>query len=160
MSTAVDRRARLLEAFAQAGREVSAATVMLHATIAEILGMNPTDHKCVDILLSSGPLAAGQLADRTGLTTGAITGVIDRLERAGYVRREPDPSDRRRVIVVPILDTIQRDIAPLFEPLDRQWEELCSVYTDDELELIVDAIRRSARLLRERTAGLGTREET
>ena len=75
------------------------ASIMFHQAVADRLGLNVTDHKCVDLLLLNGPLTAGELAQKTGLTTGAVTAVIDRLERAGFARREDDPHDRRRVIV-------------------------------------------------------------
>ena len=65
---------------------------MFHQAIADRLGLNVTDHKCIDLLLMKGPLTAGELAGMTGLTTGAITAVIDRLEKAGFVRREDDPA--------------------------------------------------------------------
>jgi len=92
-------RDALLTALAREARQYSTSTVLFHQVIAERLGLNPTDHKCAEILSRTGPLTAGELADHTGLTTGAITGVVDRLERAGFVRRDRDPEDRRRHIV-------------------------------------------------------------
>src|SRR6266852_1771624 len=103
MSRHSPRRAVLLAALFREFREMSAATIMFHQAIADRLGMNITDHKCADILSRTGPITAGELAQRTGLTTGAITGVIDRLEKAGFVCRAKDPSDRRRVILSPNL---------------------------------------------------------
>src|SRR5690348_10057768 len=67
----------------------------------EDVGVNPTDFGALCLLLLHGPAPAGRLAELTGLTTGAVTGVVDRLEAGGFVRRETDPADRRRVIVVP-----------------------------------------------------------
>ena len=90
---------RLLEDLNQAGRRLSQATILFHQAVADRLGLHPTDHKCIDLLVSAGSTTAGELAEATGLTTGAITGVIDRLEAAGFVRREDDPNDRRRVII-------------------------------------------------------------
>ncbi len=75
-------------------RDLSTETILLHQAIADRLGLNPTDHKCLSLLLDAGePITAGELAVRTGLTTGAITGIVDRLERARFVRRERDPND-------------------------------------------------------------------
>src|SRR6516165_10656801 len=102
----------------RAGRQLSAATIMFHQAVADRLGLNPTDHKCIDLLALKGLMTAGELADATGLTTGAITGVIDRLEGAGFVRREEDPNDRRRVILRAIPKPY-REIARLFESLAR-----------------------------------------
>src|SRR5437763_15469371 len=92
-------RGELVEGLLRLGRQLSSATIMFHQAVADHFGLNPTDHKCMDLLFTKGPMTAGELADVTGLTTGAITGVIDRLEGDGFVRREDDPNDRRRVIV-------------------------------------------------------------
>src|SRR2546428_12497931 len=91
-------RAELLAAMNEAARRKSTATVLFHTAVAERLGLSATDHKYADLIARQGPMTAGELADRTGLTTGAITGVLDRLEPAGGVRRERDPHDRRRVM--------------------------------------------------------------
>src|SRR2546421_6608771 len=81
------------------GRELSAAVVLFHQAIADRLGLSTTEWKCIDILLRSGPTTAKQLAELAGLTTGGVTGVVDRLERAGYVERLANPDDRRSVII-------------------------------------------------------------
>src|SRR6516225_8343013 len=75
------------------GRDVGTAAIMFHQAVADRLGLNPTDHKCLDLVHRAGGATAGDLAEWTGLTTGAITGLIDRLERAGFVRREDHPGD-------------------------------------------------------------------
>src|SRR3954470_6827245 len=100
-------------------REISTVTILFHQAIADRLGMNVTDHKCAGILARSGPITAGELARLTGLTTGAITGVVDRLEQAGFVRRARDSSDRRRVIIEPDAKQIERKIVPLFNSMAR-----------------------------------------
>jgi DNA-binding MarR family transcriptional regulator len=86
----------------------------------EDVGLNPTDigSLCL-LLLLHGPAPAGRLAELTGLTTGAVTGVIDRLEAGGFVRREVDPADRRKVIVVPDRERVDRDLFPHFPSLER-----------------------------------------
>jgi hypothetical protein len=88
-----------------------AARVILHGLRAsDALSLAPTDLVCMCLLQLNGSATPGWLAEMTGLTTGAVTGMIDRLERAGYVRREPDPEDRRRVIVQPDLQRWDRDL--------------------------------------------------
>ena len=77
------------------------ATDVVDDLVCQLLGVNRTDARCLDILDQQGSMSAGDLAEASRLTTGAITAVIDRLERAGYARRVPDPSDRRRVLVEP-----------------------------------------------------------
>src|SRR5215218_7677617 len=81
------------------GFRLSTATVLFHAAIADRLGVGTTDVKCYSILRQTGPITAGELAERTSLTTGAITGVVDRLERAELVRSERDPRERRRIVL-------------------------------------------------------------
>src|SRR5215813_7862986 len=108
MSRDNPERAEVLAALMTEFRQLSAATILFHQAVADRLGMNVTDHKCADILERHGPLTAGELAERTGLTTGAITGVIDRLEKTGFVRRAEDPGDRRRVIIEPNRAKMQR----------------------------------------------------
>jgi DNA-binding MarR family transcriptional regulator len=88
-----------------------AARLLIHSLGAsEALGLVPTDLVCMCLLQLHGPATPGWLAEMTGLSTGAVTGVVDRLERAGYVSRAQDPRDRRRVIVAPDLERFARDI--------------------------------------------------
>lgn len=83
----------------------------------EDVGVNPTDLGALCLLLLHGPAPAGRLAELTGLTTGAITGVVDRLEKGGFVHRELDAADRRKVIVVPDAGAVDRDLFPHFPSL-------------------------------------------
>jgi len=137
-----DNRSELLAGLGQEFRQLATATILFHQAIADRLGMHVTDHKCVDILLGTGPITAGELAQRTGLTTGAITGVIDRLENAGFVRRAKDPGDRRRVVIEPFPEKIEREIAPLFKSIARLMADLCTQYSTRELAVIRDFIAR------------------
>ena len=153
-----DDRSELLAALGQEFRQFATATVLFHQAIADRLGMHVTDHRCAEILLRTGPITAGELAQRTGLTTGAITGVIDRLEKAGFVRRAKDPGDRRRVVIEPFPERIEREIAPLFESIGRAMADLCAQYSTRELAVIRDFIARvhQARL-RARSGSCGRR---
>src|SRR5262245_29416865 len=146
MPRAIPARAELLAALFGDFRQLSAATIMFHQAIADRLGLNVTDHKCADILERSGPLTAGELAERTGLTTGAITGVIDRLEKAGFVQRAKDPGDRRRVIVEPCRKQMERVIAPMFESMARAAAEACAHYSTEELAVIRDFTVRAHQM--------------
>ena len=133
------RRAALRIALADAMRRFSTATVLMHAAIAERLGLNATDHKAADLLMQRGPMTAGELAQCTGLTTGAVTGIIDRLEAAGWVRRERDPADRRRVIVTLVLSGARlRGVERVFEPLARAFEDAIRGYSEAELATLVN----------------------
>src|SRR6185437_1997254 len=109
----------------------------------EDVGVNPTDLGSLCLLLLHGPAPAGRLAELTGLSTGAVTGVIDRLEEGGFVRREPDPGDRRKVIVVPNPGRVDRDLFPHFPSLQRaRAETFYDNFSVAELELITVFLSR------------------
>jgi DNA-binding MarR family transcriptional regulator len=113
---------------------------MFHQAVADALGLHITDHKCLDFIYRFGAMPAGKLAELTGLTTGAVTGIIDRLEEAGYVRRTNDPKDRRRTIVEPTRNKkLERKIEALFTPLHDRMHKLLSSYSDSELAFLLDA---------------------
>jgi len=152
----VSARTELVERLLLAGRALSAATILFHQAVADRLGLNPTDHKCADFLWTRGPMTAGELAGLTGLTTGAITGVIDRLERGGFVRRADDPGDRRRVVVRAVPKRL-REIGRLFEDLAARMAELSARYTDAELAVILDFMGQSCDGLRAATLKLRQR---
>jgi DNA-binding MarR family transcriptional regulator len=140
-STRKKRRKELVAALNTAMRDVSGHGVLYSQAVAERLGINSTDLECLDLVVLRGPIAAGALAEATGLTTGAITGVIDRLDRAGFARREPDPDDRRRVLVRAETAVFER-IMPLFEPMQRAAETALAPYGKAELALLLDFFTR------------------
>jgi DNA-binding MarR family transcriptional regulator len=155
MSSRSNRREKLIDSLNDEGRQFSTATVILHQAIAAKLGLSAGDHKYVDILLRNGPMTAGRLAELTGLTTGAITGIIDRLEKAGWVKRAKDAADRRRVIVQPTMKPSQeRRAGRLFGPLAASMAELVSAYKDEEIELILDFLGRTRAMLQNRALSL------
>src|SRR5262245_5339458 len=125
-------RARLLQALEGEIRTMSTRTVMLSQVIAGRLGLSPTDLETLERLEAHGPVTAGRLSELTGLTTGAITGLVDRLEQAGFVRRARDPDDRRRVIVHLVSERARR-IGKLFESVSRAMAEVHARYSDAEL---------------------------
>jgi DNA-binding MarR family transcriptional regulator len=147
-------RQELLDALQLEARRQSAYTLFLHDAIAGRLGLNITDHKCLDILIQAGTMTPGELARQTNLTTGAVTGVIDRLERHGLVVREHDAADRRRVLVRPLEARCTEKIGPLFDELVRCLADLCSSYDDDELRVLIDFYQRSTDMIRRVTADL------
>lgn len=142
-------RAELTQAFLEAGRHLSTATVVLHQALAEQLGLSSADHKYVGMLMETGPITAGELAELTGLTTGAVTGIIDRLERAGLVERVRDPHDRRRVIVQPREPDAesQRRAMEVFGPFGGAMAAFAAEFTVEELELLVRFMQRSHDVL-------------
>jgi DNA-binding MarR family transcriptional regulator len=142
-------RAELTAAFAASLRRSGSLMQLMGQAAADRIGINATDLNCLNLLSFSGQMTAGQLAKATGLTTASITGVIDRLEEAGYVRRERDAADRRRVVVRLVTEHALRDVASVFLPMVRTWQQLAEQYSDDDLQLIVTFTRQMERVLRE-----------
>ncbi len=146
------RREALLQAVMQAGRENSTASVLLHSAISEKMGLGVTDEKTLDILFRRGPLTAGDLAAHTGLAPASVTGLIDRLERKGFVQRVRDPKDRRRVIVELNAERAA-EVMPLFDSFAQAMTELFSHYTNEQLAVILDFLVRSTNVMQ---AEIGT----
>jgi DNA-binding MarR family transcriptional regulator len=138
----------------RAMRETSAQSVLFSQAVADRVGMNPTDLESLDMLARHGPMTAGRLAELTGLTTGAITGLVDRLERRGYARREPHPTDRRSVMVQPLIENAQRDLGPAYVMMGQAMNELMSRYSDEDLATIVDFMTRAGTITAEQVARL------
>ena len=134
------KREEIIEAINQKFREMSTETIMFHQAVADALGLHITYHKSYDLISRFGAMPAGRLGELTGLTTGAVTGIIDRLEEAGYVRRTDDPKDRRRTIVEPIRNKkLERKIEAIFIPLHERMHKILSSYSDSELAFLLDA---------------------
>ena len=134
-------------------RRSSAAGVLHGQTIARRVGVNSTDLECLDLILMSGPSTAGEIARHTGLTSGAVTGLIDRLERLGLVERTADPADRRKVLVRVREDKIG-PIAALYAPLEKAMQSLLAGYSREELKVLIDFAERSSDLLQARVSEL------
>ena len=136
---------------------MSTETIMFHQNVADALGLHITDHKCLDLIRQYGAMPAGRLAELTGLTTGAITGIIDRLEKAGYVRRANDVKDRRRTIVEPTQNRKwERKIEAIFIPFHERMHKLLSSYSDSELTFLLDVLTKTIELTREESKKLRT----
>jgi DNA-binding MarR family transcriptional regulator len=139
MKTALSRpkaRAALLQELEHAMRKASAQGVLYGQTVASAVGISGSDLDCMDILNFEGRVTAGRLAEVTGLTTGAITGVVDRLEKAGLVRRERDEDDRRKVFIVIVADSAAR-VGRYYGPMKDKMSRVWGSYSDAELQLLV-----------------------
>jgi DNA-binding MarR family transcriptional regulator len=146
MTTTDAERDRLLQAGSAAYRQyVSAEILHGHAT-AEAVGLNATDFFCLNLLSLAGPLTAGQLAQQTGLTTGATTRMIDRLERGGFARRVRDAADRRQVIVEACHDH-RAEIDTALEPARRRMLAVFQRYTAAEARVLFDYFTHAAPAL-------------
>ena len=152
-----DDRRQLEEDFLVAMRRTGSVMQLLSQVAADRLGINATDLNCLNVVALTGAMTAGELAKATGLTTASITGVLDRLEESGFVRRERDAHDRRRVIVNLNLGGDLRDLAPVFAPVVKAWRATAAGYSDDELRLILAFQLQVEQIMRDQLARL--REE-
>ena len=150
-----NRRKFLLDRLLDLGRVVSTRTVFLHQAIAQQVGLNATDTKCVDLILRGPPegVTAGWLSEQTGLTTGAITHILDRLERRDVIERVRDTGDRRRVFVRVRPESLE-PMAPLYDAIGKAYGALARRYTDAELAVICDYMERAAAVSEREVAKL------
>jgi DNA-binding MarR family transcriptional regulator len=153
----MNKREETIQAIIEKRREMSTETIVFHQNVADVLGLHITDHKCLDLIRQYGAMPAGRLAELTGLTTGAVTGIIDRLEKVGYVRRTNDPKDRRRTIIELVRNKKwERKIEAIFIPFHERMRKLLSSYSDSELAFLLDVLTKSIELTREESKKLRT----
>lgn len=139
-------------------RKLSTRMVLFQQKSAHSLGVVLTDFKTADLLNENGPLTAGELGKITGLSTGSVTALIDRLEQAGFVRREKDPNDRRRVMIVPVKEN-HKEIKEYYASINKDMEELCAKYTEEDLWLIIDFIEKTIAIHEKQIQGSGNAEK-
>lgn len=151
MSRAMSARAKLLADLDREIRQASGLGVVFSQAVAQRIGITGSDLECLDFIVLRRVASAGELAEATGLTTGAVTGMIDRLEKAGFVRRERDAKDRRKVLVQ-VLPAAERRLWPIYASMKKSMETLLSSYTDAEIELLHGFTAKSARIMAEEIA--------
>ncbi len=135
----------------EVGREIGARTILFHQAIANMVGVSVTDMKCLDYVDRGGDVTAGDLARLTGLTTGAITAAIDRLEKGGLARRERSETDRRKVFIRIAASPATEKLGPIFDELGKEVSALATRYSTKELETIKDFCDRSIEIMRRQT---------
>ena len=149
MSSDVSRQ-ELVAAVLRAVRRESAQAVLFSTAVAERMGLASTDVECLEMLGEEGRTTVGRLAELTGLTTGSATRMVDRLEQAGYVKRVPDPTDRRRVLVEPV-PGLGTKFGAVHAPIAKAQMEVIAQYDDEQLRLLVDFLDRSSEVARAET---------
>ena len=148
-------RKEIIHAVNEKFTEISTETILFHQALADVLDIHVTDHRCMHFIHSHGAIPAGRLAELTGLTTAAVTGIIDRLEKAGYVRRVNDRKDRRRTIVEPVRNTkLYKKLQAIFIPFHERMHNLLSSYSDTELAFLLDVMNKSIEVTREESKKL------
>ena len=142
-SDPAQRRRRLTASIKQSLRAVSIQLSLLNHQVGAHLGLNDVDLDCLDLISRFGPLSPSALARRSGLHPATITGILDRLERARWVARGRDPSDRRAV-VVRALRNRNAELMRLYSGMNSSMNEICAGYKDADLEVLADFLRRTA----------------
>jgi DNA-binding MarR family transcriptional regulator len=140
-----------VQAFIDAARAHSTATVLMHSAMAAEFGLSATDWKSLDVLTRCGPLTAGQLGRHTALTSASVTALIDRLESKGFVCRTRDPEDRRRVVVEVVPEAMQR-IGRSFDDVEAAVEELLRPYTLEQLRFLTEFLDQATTWVHARLA--------
>jgi DNA-binding MarR family transcriptional regulator len=143
-------RKTLEEALGAAVRAYQTAVDNFDQAVADHVGINRTDARCIDLIDQAGGMTAGELARAAGLTTGAVTAVVDRLEAAGFARRVHDPADRRRVRIE-ATDKVWEAHAPLIGPMLREGQAIRDDFSDAELERFTEFLRRVIELQQRHT---------
>ena len=138
-------------------REYSIGTVLFHQAAGQLLGVNVTDMKCLDIMTLKGSASPSELAEHTGLSTGATTAMLDRLENAKLIERRPHPTDRRATLVV-LSQEAMRKLPAMFESLAKSMETLVLGYSEKELKVLVDFFAKVDVLWKEEREKLQTRD--
>jgi DNA-binding MarR family transcriptional regulator len=147
-------RSRLLGELSTVSRRYVAAFALFNQAVADRLGLHPTDLQCLNLLsLERAPVTTGRVAELTGLTTGSATRLVDRLEKAGYVVRERDAADRRRVLVATVPERIA-EFGRTWERLGGDWSPLFEDLDDAELAVLVRHMRRTVEFGGEQVARL------
>lgn len=145
MSSSPKNRAQIISDLDWQLRTFTTSAVLAANSIAQKMGMGTNDLKCAEILIRMGPMSAGKLGELAGLTTGAITGIVDRLEQAGWAKRRPDPNDRRRVMVYPGPQDSAR-MEGLYDTYMDSLRKLLASYSDSELSMLTEFINKLIQL--------------
>jgi predicted ArsR family transcriptional regulator len=133
------------------GRELGARSILFHQALANLAGVSVTDLKCLDYVERRGDVTAGDLAQWTGLTTGAITAAVDRLEKAGLAKRERSETDRRKVYIRLCHSPTMARLLPFYEALGRESAQMVTRYSTEQLETIKDFCERCIEIMRRQT---------
>ena len=129
----------LIEELSQSMQRSGTLTVLHTNAVADRIGISATEFESMDVISHNQPISAGHLASRCGLTTGAITGIVDRLEKAGLVKRVRDPEDRRRVLLEPIEnEDKKRKVRELYQPMSQAFQEIMEECTPEQIQFLVD----------------------
>ncbi|MFP8894139.1 MULTISPECIES: MarR family winged helix-turn-helix transcriptional regulator [Chryseobacterium] len=140
-----------IQNFREASRAYSDASIFMHEAIARKAGLSSTDHKYLGLILQYESITAGEISKLTGLTTGAVTGLIDRLEKKELLKRQFIKEDRRKVMIIPNTENSMKLLGPIFEELQQKTMKLVSTFSKKEIETIERYFREATVLMKETT---------
>lgn len=132
-------------------------SIQMHETIGRKAGLSGTDHKYLGFLIQKGQMTAGELSTLTGLTTGAVTGLIDRFEKKKLVKRKFAESDRRKVIIEPITKNIMALLEPLYKEFRSKSEKLLASFSNEEIKTIETYFLKAVEIMNETTNKLNNK---
>lgn len=141
----------IIQQFRTASRQYSDASIFMHEAIARKAGLTGSDHKYLGLILQHKKLTAGDLSKLTGLTTGAVTGLIDRLEKKKLLKRKYTKDDRRKVIIVPNEENTMKLLQPLFLELQQKTSDLIASFSVTEIQVIERYFVEATTIMKETT---------
>ena len=151
--------ASILQQFRTASRQYSDASIFMHEALARKAGLTGSDHKYLGLILQHKELTAGDLSKLTGLTTGAVTGLIDRLERKKLLKRQFTKDDRRKVIIVPNEENALKLLQPLFTELQQKTANLIATFSQTEIQVIERYFVEATAIMKETTSNINKKQK-
>lgn len=148
----------LLKRIRKLNQHFQFTSIQMHEAIGRKEGFSGSDHKYLGFFIEKGAMTAGELSNLTGLTTGAVTGLIDRFEEKKLVKRQFDEDDRRKVIIVPDNEKIMALFVPLYKDYRAKTEELIASFSNEEIEIIETYFSKSIEIMNETIKELNTKE--
>ncbi|EJL69618.1 MarR family winged helix-turn-helix transcriptional regulator [Chryseobacterium populi] len=145
--------------FRTASRQYSDASIFMHEAIARKAGLSGADHKYLGLILQHESITAGEISRLTGLTTGAVTGLIDRLEKKELLKRQFIKEDRRKVIIIPNIENSMKLLKPFFEELQKKTMELISTFSEKERAAIERYFLEATAIMKETSDNLNKKSK-
>ena len=145
------------DAIRKLSQQYAYTSIQMHEAIGRKAGLSGTDHKYLGFLMEKGQMTAGELSDLTGLTTGAVTGLIDRFEKKKLVKRQFAGDDRRKVFIKPNTENIMTLFVPLYKEFRNKAEKLMASFSNKEIKIIETYFLKSIEIMNETTSKLNSK---
>jgi DNA-binding MarR family transcriptional regulator len=147
----------LLNKIRKLSQQYAYTSIQMHEAIGRKAGLSGTDHRYLGFLIEKGQMTAGELSNLTGLTTGAVTGLIDRFEKKNLVKRKFAADDRRKIMIEPIIENIMALLEPLFKEFRTNSEKLITSFSEEEIKVIENYFLKAIEIMNETTHNLGSK---